>query len=34
MSILYRPDDGVAGDFIPYFWDGDYHLFYIKELSG
>jgi len=32
MSILYRPDDGVAGDFIPYYWNGDYHLFYIKDF--
>lgn len=30
MTVLYRPDDGVAGDFIPFFWEGDYHLFYIK----
>ena len=30
MGILYRPADGVAGDFIPFHWKGDYHLFYIK----
>ena len=33
MTILYRPDDGAAGDFIPFFWEGDYHLFYIKEYG-
>lgn len=31
MSILYRPTDGVAADFIPFYWDGDYHLFYLKD---
>ncbi len=33
MTVLYRPDDGVAGDFIPFYWEGDYHLFYIKEYA-
>jgi beta-fructofuranosidase len=31
MSILYSPADGVAADFIPFFWKGDYHLFYLKD---
>ena len=31
MSIFYRPADGVAGDFIPFYWNGDYHLFYLKD---
>src|SRR5437763_872914 len=32
MSIFYRPADGVAGDFIPFF-DGEvFHLFYLKDL--
>ena len=31
MSILYKPDDGVAADFIPFFWKGEYHLFYLKD---
>ncbi|HOU11567.1 MAG TPA: glycoside hydrolase family 32 protein [Anaerolineae bacterium] len=30
-SILYRPADGVAADFIPFYWEGDYHLFYLKD---
>lgn len=31
MSIFYRPADGVAADFIPFYWDGAYHLFYLKD---
>jgi beta-fructofuranosidase len=31
MAILYRPADGVAADFIPFYWQGDYHLFYLKD---
>ena len=31
MSILYTPDDGVAADFIPFYWNGEYHLFYLKD---
>jgi len=31
MSIFYRPFDGVAADFIPFFWNGAYHLFYLKD---
>lgn len=31
MGIFYRPSDGVAGDFIPFYWDGRYHLFYLKD---
>ena len=31
MSFFYRPDDGVAADFIPFYWEGDYHLFYLKD---
>ena len=30
MDIFYRPADGWAGDFIPFYWDGEYHLFYLK----
>ena len=29
--LFYRPDDGVAADFIPFYWQGDYHLFYLKD---
>ena len=31
MSMFYRPRDGVAADFIPFYWDGAYHLFYLKD---
>jgi beta-fructofuranosidase len=27
----YKPADGWAADFIPFFWEGDYHLFYLKD---
>lgn len=31
MAKLYRPLDGVAADFIPFYRDGAYHLFYLKD---
>ena len=31
MSTFYRPTDGVAADFIPLHWKGNYHLFYLKD---
>ena len=31
MSTFYRPREGVAADFIPFHWDGRYHLFYLKD---
>ncbi|MCC7209086.1 MAG: glycoside hydrolase, partial [Anaerolineae bacterium] len=31
MSLFYKPDDGVAADFIPFFWKGEFHLFYLKD---
>ena len=31
MNVLYRPSDGVAADFIPFYWKGHYHLFYLKD---
>ena len=31
MSIFYRPDASVAADFIPFFWNGEYHLFYLRD---
>jgi beta-fructofuranosidase len=31
MPIFYRPSDGVAADFIPFYHDGRYHLFYLKD---
>jgi len=32
MSLFFRPDEKVAAaDFIPFYWQGDYHLFYLLE---
>jgi beta-fructofuranosidase len=31
VSIFYRPDGATAADFIPFFWNGTYHLFYLKD---
>lgn len=31
MSVFFEPTDGFAGDFIPFYWDGEYHLFYLKD---
>ncbi len=31
MALFYKPPDGWAGDVIPYFWRGEYHLFYLKD---
>jgi beta-fructofuranosidase len=31
MSLFYRPQHGAAADFIPFYWQGAYHLFYLKD---
>lgn len=31
MSLFYKPDDGWAADCIPFYWQGEYHLFYLKD---
>jgi beta-fructofuranosidase len=31
MGIFYKPSDGYAADFIPFFHNGAYHLFYLKD---
>lgn len=31
MSLFYKPDDGWAADCIPFYWHGEYHLFYLKD---
>jgi beta-fructofuranosidase len=31
MSIFYKPSDGWAADVIPFYWKGEYHLFYLKD---
>ncbi len=30
-DLFYKPTDGWPGDFIPFFWNGEYHLFYLKD---
>ena len=30
-GIFYKPLDGWAGDFIPFYWDGEFHLFFLKD---
>jgi beta-fructofuranosidase len=32
--LFYRPGDGVAADFIPFYWEGSYHLFYLKDYRN
>ena len=31
MPVYYKPTDGWTGDFIPFYWNGEYHLFYLKD---
>ncbi len=31
MKVFFEPNDGVAADFIPFYWQGEYHLFYLKD---
>lgn len=28
--LHYKPNDGYFGDPVPFYWDGEYHLFYLK----
>jgi beta-fructofuranosidase len=30
-GIFYKPVDGWAADFIPFYWEGEFHLFYLKD---
>jgi len=30
-KVFYKPDDGVAGDFIPFWHNGTFRLFYLKD---
>lgn len=34
MSLFYRPQDGFLADVIPFFWNGQYHLFYLKSYRN
>jgi beta-fructofuranosidase len=31
VSLFYKPADGWAADVIPFYWRGEYHLFYLKD---
>lgn len=31
MSLLFKPADGHTADVIPFFWEGKYHLFYLRD---
>lgn len=31
MALFFQPGDAVAADVIPFYWDGEYHLFYLKD---
>lgn len=31
MSYFFKPADGWTADVIPFYWDGEYHLFYLKD---
>ena len=30
-GVFYKPSDGWVADVIPFYWDGAYHLFYLKD---
>lgn len=30
MPLFFRPGRNAAADFIPFYWKGDYHLFYLE----
>jgi beta-fructofuranosidase len=32
LSVNYKPPDGWAADFIPFYWEGEFHLFYLKDF--
>lgn len=31
QPLYYKPGDGWAADFIPFYWQGTYHLFYLHD---
>ena len=32
-QIHFQPEEGVLGDTIPFYWQGEYHIFYLKGSS-
>lgn len=33
MSLFHKPAANWAGDVIPLYWQGEYHLFYVAITS-
>ncbi len=33
MTIFYRPADGFVGDVMPFYWNGLFHVFYLKKAA-
>ena len=31
MALFYKPESGWAADVIPFYWHGQYHLFYLRD---
>ena len=34
MNINYKPPEAWTDDYIPFFWQGEYHLFYLKSFRN
>ncbi len=34
MSLFYKPQDGWLADVIPFYWQGVYHLYYLKDFRN
>ena len=30
-NLFYRPEGAWSGDYIPFYWEGEFHLFYLKD---
>ena len=31
MNLFFKPQPGVIGDCIPYYYEGRYHVFYLRD---
>ena len=31
MNLFFKPRPGVIGDCIPYYYEGRYHVFYLRD---
>ncbi len=34
MALHFKPPDGHVGDVIPFYWNGEYHAFYLRRRTG